>query len=159
LNVGQSSFAISTSSRNLARAAFGKRRGNFAFRIIEAIASDGLRDPVVDAAFEQQYGIGEEVISAEKIISHADRPGDRGHVQHEALLDLARQAERVADLAVELVDKGDDRHVAQPAALEEFAGLLLDPFGGVEQYYGAVDRGQGALMAHFGLESGGGSGP
>jgi hypothetical protein len=29
-------------------------------------------------------------------------------------------------LAVELVDRGDDRRVAQSAHLEEFAGLLLD---------------------------------
>jgi hypothetical protein len=42
------------------------------------------------------------------------------------LLDLVQQIERVAGLAIELVDKGDDRHVAQWADLEEFAGLLLD---------------------------------
>jgi hypothetical protein len=35
------------------------------------------------------------------------------------LLDLVQQAERVAALAVELVDEGDDRHVAQAADLEE----------------------------------------
>jgi hypothetical protein len=40
-----------------------------------------------------------------------------------------QEVERVAALAVELVDKGDDRHVAQPADLEELPGLLLDaPF-------------------------------
>jgi hypothetical protein len=37
------------------------------------------------------------------------------------LLDLVQQIERVAALSVELVDKSDDRHVAQPAHLEEFA--------------------------------------
>jgi hypothetical protein len=39
----------------------------------------------------------------------------------------SKQVERAAALAVELVDKSDDRHVAQRADLEEFAGLLLDP--------------------------------
>jgi hypothetical protein len=48
------------------------------------------------------------------------------HVERQRLLDLVHQIERVAALAVELVDKGDDRHVVQPADLEELAGLLLD---------------------------------
>jgi hypothetical protein len=42
-------------------------------------------------------------------------------------------------------DKGDDRHVAQPAHLEELPGLLLDAPGGVEHHDGAVDRDQGAV--------------
>src|SRR5262249_23003807 len=57
---------------------------------------------------------------------HADRPAGRGQVEREALLDLVQQVERVSPLAVELVDKGDDRHVAQAADLEELAGPLLD---------------------------------
>ena len=65
-------------------------------------------------------------IGAEKVAPHADRPGGRRHVERQRLLDLVQQVERVAGLAVELVDKSDDRHVAQPAHLEELAGLLLD---------------------------------
>jgi hypothetical protein len=56
-------------------------------------------------------------------------PGGRGHVERQRLLDLVQRVERVAALAVELVDKSDDRHVAQPADLEELPGLLLDPLG------------------------------
>src|SRR5205807_6891212 len=87
---------------------------------------DRLGDPVVDAALEQQEGIGERVVGAEKVAPHADRPSRRGHVERQRLLDLVQGIERIAALAVELVDKGDDRHIAQPADLEEFAGLLLD---------------------------------
>src|SRR5438270_3088820 len=93
---------------------------------------DRLGDPVVEAALEQQERIGEQIISAEKIAPHADRPGGRGHVERQRLLDLVQQVERVARLAVELVDKSDDRHVAQPADLEQLAGLLLDALGGVD---------------------------
>jgi len=53
--------------------------------------------------------------------------GGRGHVERQRLLDLADEVERVAALAVELVDKGQDRHVAQPVDLEELAGLLSKP--------------------------------
>src|ERR1700730_18008049 len=67
-----------------------------------------------------------EVIGAEKVAPHADRRGGRGDVERQRLLDLVQQVERVAGLAVELVCKSDDRHVAQPADLEELAGLLLD---------------------------------
>src|SRR6266566_1250231 len=41
--------------------------------------------------------------------------------------------------------RGSRRRVAQPAHLEEFAGLLLDAFGSVEHHHRAVDRGQGAV--------------
>ncbi len=81
--------------------------------------------------------------------SHADRPEGLGHVERERLLDLVQQFEWVAVPAVELVDKGDDRHVAQAADLEELAGLLLDPLGaiggGVEHHHRGVDRRQGAV--------------
>jgi hypothetical protein len=50
-----------------------------------------------------------------------------------------------AALAVEFVDKGDDRHVARAADLEELAGLLLDALGGVQDHHCAVDRGQRAV--------------
>ena len=56
-----------------------------------------------------------------------EQTGGRGHVERQRLLDLADEVERVAALAVELVDKGQDRHVAQPADLEELAGLLSKP--------------------------------
>jgi len=59
-------------------------------------------------------------------------PEGRGHVERQRLLDLVDEVERVAALAGELADKGDDRHVAQPADLEELAGLLLDaPLGAI----------------------------
>ena len=72
-------------------------------------------NPVVDAAFGP---IGKGVIGAEKVAPHADRLGGRGHVECQALLDLLQQIERVAGLAVELVDERHNRHVTQPAHLE-----------------------------------------
>jgi hypothetical protein len=114
------------------------------FRDVEAIAADRLGDPV-DAALEQQEGIGEKVVRADKIAPHADRPGGRGHVERQRLLDLVQQVERVACLAVELVDESDDRHVAQPADLEALPGLVLGALGGLQHHHGAVDRGQGAV--------------
>ena len=61
---------------------------------------------------------------------HLCRRGGRGHVERERLFDLVDEVERISAFAVELVDKRDDRHVAQSADLEEIAGLLLDALGG-----------------------------
>jgi hypothetical protein len=46
---------------------------------------------------------------------------------------------------VELVAEGDDRRIAQPADLEELAGLLLDALGRARYHDRALDRGQGAI--------------
>ena len=61
------------------------------------------------------------------------------------MLDFVQEVERLAVFAVELVDKGDDRHVAQAADLEELAGLLLNALDGVQEHHRAVDRGQDAI--------------
>ena len=86
-----------------------------------------------------------QVVAAEEVLAHADRPGRRRDVELQALLDLVQQVERVAPLAVHLVDEGDDRDVAQPADLEQLAGLRLDALGGVEHHHRRVDRGQRAV--------------
>lgn len=52
--------------------------------------------------------------------------GGRNPVERQALLDLVDQVERVAALAIALVDNGDDWHVATAADLEEHAHLLSD---------------------------------
>src|ERR1039458_1002103 len=59
--------------------------------------------------------------------------------------DLVQQLDRVAALAVHLVDEGDDRNVAQAADLEQLAGARLDPLGGVDHHHRRVDGGQGAV--------------
>ena len=50
---------------------------------------------------------------------------ETGFVDCDKLLDLVQQVERVAAVAIELVVKSDDRPIAQPADLEQFAGLSL----------------------------------
>ena len=56
--------------------------------------------------------------------------GEGGFWQEPRQLRIVKAAapDRLGDpaLAVELVEKGDDQHVAQPADLEELARLLLD---------------------------------
>ena len=75
----------------------------------------------------------------------ADRPGQRRGVERQRLLDLVEQVERIARLAVHLVDEGDDRDVAQPADLEQLARARLDALGGVDHHDRGIDRGQRAI--------------
>jgi hypothetical protein len=55
----------------------------------------------------------QQVIDAAEGLAHADRPGDRRAVDVQHRLDFLEQLDRLAHLAVELVDEGDDRRVAQ----------------------------------------------
>jgi hypothetical protein len=72
----------------------------------------------------------------------AGRPVLRGDVQLQHLGDLVEQDERAQALPVDLVDEGDDRHVADAADLEQLARLRLDPLGGIDHHDRAIDRGK-----------------
>ena len=86
-----------------------------------------------------------QVIGAAEIPGLADRPDHGRSVQRQDFLDLIEQVERLTGLAVELVDEGDDRNVAQPADLEELARACLDALGGVDDHDRGIDRRQRAI--------------
>ena len=96
-------------------------------------------------AVQQAHATGLHVDRADKITPAPDRPGDRRGIERERLLDLVDQVERVAALAVHLVDEGDDRNVAQPADLEQLARPRLDAFGRVDHHHGRIDRREGPI--------------
>src|SRR5947209_333518 len=121
------------------------REARIELGIVEPLAHLALGDHLVAPLVEQDQPVVGQVVAAAEVVAHADGPGRRGDVELKVLLDLAHQVERVAPLAVELVDEGDDRHVAQAADLEQLAGLGLDPLGGVDDHDGRVHGGQGAV--------------
>ena len=86
-----------------------------------------------------------EVERAGEVLAAADRPGDGRGVERQRLLDLVEEVERVAALAVHLVDEGDDRDVAQPAHLEQLARARLDAARAVDDHHGGIDRRQRAV--------------
>ena len=96
-------------------------------------------------AFQQPHAAALDRDGADEIAAPADRPVHRRGVERERLLDLVEQVERIAALAVHLVDEGDDRDVAQPADLEQLSGARLDALGGVDHHDGGIDRGQRAV--------------
>ena len=91
--------------------------------------------------------------AAAEIDTHADRPGQHGQVERQPGGNLVEQRERIVSLAVDLVDEGDDRDVAQPANLEQLAGLALDALRGIDHHHGRVDRAQRAvgILAEVGM--------
>src|ERR1044071_2060354 len=80
-----------------------------------------------------------------RVAPDADRPAYGGCIERERLLDLVNQIEGVAPLAIELVDEGDDRHVAQPTDFKELSRLLFDAARGIEHHHGTIDRSQRAI--------------
>ena len=96
-------------------------------------------------AVEQAHAAGRHIDRADEIASAPGRPGDRRGVERQRLLDLVDEVERVAALAVHLVDEGNDRDVAQPADLEQLARSRLDALGGVDHHHRRVDRRERAI--------------
>ena len=80
-----------------------------------------------------------------KRLPRADRPVDRKRADAQLVLDLLEQLVGVARLAVHLVDKGEDRHAAHRAHLEQLARLRLDALGGVDDHDRRVRRHQRAV--------------
>ncbi|MNY10036.1 hypothetical protein D3C86_1429900 [compost metagenome] len=85
-------------------------------------------------ALEQVDLAGGAHEDALEVRAHADGPvhGARADAQH--LLQLVHQVEGVPAEAVELVDEGEDRDLAQAADLEQLLGLGLDALGRVDQH-------------------------
>ena len=109
-------------------------------RVVGAVDGERLR-----VLAERRQAAAPDVIGAGERASAADRPGERRGVERQRLLDLVEEIERIARLAVHLVDEGDDRDVAQPADLEQFARARLDALGGVDHHHGRVDGGERAV--------------
>ena len=77
--------------------------------------------------------------------AHTDGPGDRGAADLENFFDLVHQLDGIAAFAVELVDEGEDRGIAQPAHFHQPDGALLDALGAVDRHQRRVHRRQGAV--------------
>src|ERR1044071_9474224 len=101
----------------------GERRREL--RVVEALAAHRLDDALTGGAVEKKQRVLEEIVGAEEVTPHADRPGGGDHVEGQHLLDLVEKVEGIARLAVHLVDEGDDGNVAEAADLEELPRLLL----------------------------------
>ena len=92
-------------------------------RIVAAFLPSGVRVVAAD------------VIGAGERAAAPDRPVERRGVERQRLFDLVEEIERVARLAVHLVDEGDDRNVPQPADLEQFSRPRFDALGGVDHHH------------------------
>ena len=77
--------------------------------------------------------------------AHAGGPDHRRGIERELRRDLVHQIEGADAFAVDLVDEGDDRHVAQAADLEELQRLRLDALRRVDHHDGRVRRRQRAI--------------
>ena len=90
-------------------------------------------------------GIFGEMIGAGKGLALPDRPCDGGGIERQLLFDFIKDLERVARLAVHLVDECDDGNVTQAADLEQFQRARLDALGGIDDHDGGIDSRQRAI--------------
>jgi hypothetical protein len=78
-------------------------------------------------------------------LPHADRPGHRCALDAEHALHLVQQIDRLLAFAVQLVDEGHDRRVAQAAHLHQLDRPLFHALGHVDDHQRRVDRRQHAV--------------
>ena len=97
------------------------------------------------AVFQQPHAPAEKIVGAEEITATTDRPGHRRGVERERFFDLVQQFERIAALAIHLVDEGDDRNVAKAAYFEQLSRARLDTLGGVDHHHGGINCGQSPI--------------
>ena len=86
-----------------------------------------------------------DVVNALELHTLVNRPRQRAHLYLQFLLQFVEQVERVATLAVHLVDEYDDRGVAHTAHLHELACLCLHALGTVNDDDGRIDGRQRAV--------------
>ena len=111
----------------------------------DAVILDDLADARAIRRIEHQHAIAREIVGPLEALAGAGRPAHRRDIERQGRGDLVQKLDRIAALAVHLVDEGDDRHVAQAADLEQLARARLDALGGVDHHHRRIDRGQGAV--------------
>ena len=89
--------------------------------------------------------VAREVIDAAEIQAHSCRPDHRRAFELQLVGNFIEQFQRVARLAVHLVDKGHDRDVAQPADFEQLARLAFDAARRVDHHNSGICGGQRAI--------------
>ena len=114
-------------------------------RRVETLDHAIVADAAALASLVDVDAVLEQVVDALQLAPHADRPGHGRRVDAQHRLDLIEQLDRRAAIAIELVDEGHDRRVAQPAHLHQLHGALLDTLGAVDDHERGIDRGQRAI--------------
>ena len=115
-------------------------------RVVEAVrGSRRRRGARSSPGAEHAHLLLAQVHHAVEALAHADRPGEGHDLHAELALDLVHQRQRLLDLAVHLVDEGQDRRVARAADLQQPPRLRLDAVGRVDHHQRRVDRGQHAV--------------
>ena len=99
----------------------------------------------VGVPFEATNTRLEEIVGPAEFLALADRPDHGRGVECQHLFDLVEQLQRLAALAVHLVDEGDDGNVAEAADLEQLAGARLYALGRVDDHDRRVDGCQRAI--------------
>jgi hypothetical protein len=93
----------------------------------------------IERAVGQHHAALLDIEGALKIHSHADRPDHGRHIERQ------RVVQRITALAVDLVDEGDDRNVAQAADLEQLQRLAFDAARRIDHHDGGIDGGERAI--------------
>jgi len=80
------------------------------------------------------YRIVLQVKNTLEVFAHANRPGNRCAANPEYIFDFIHQIDWVATFAVQFIDEGDDRRIAQSTNVHELNGTFFDTLGAVDDH-------------------------
>src|SRR5581483_1435686 len=88
--------------------------GGLYFGMLQAVHQTALARLAAPARADEPHAMILEMNDAAEVPARAQRPGHRRALDAQNTFDLVQQFQRVAALAIQLVDEGDDGGVAQP---------------------------------------------
>ena len=80
-----------------------------------------------------------------EMFAHANRPIDGCRSDTQNVLDFIEQLNRIANIPVQLIDKGHNGSVTKPTHIHQFYGALFHPLGTVDNHQRRIDRRKGAI--------------
>jgi hypothetical protein len=108
-------------------------------------ALDHLGGALVRLRVEEADAVVVQMVHAAKALAHADRPGHWRALDLQHGFDFVEQLDRRPAFAVELVDEGQDRRVAQAADVQQLDGLGFDTVDRIDHHHRRIDGGQGTV--------------
>jgi len=115
------------------------------FRVAQTLDGAAGVDAAVAGRIVKVDEILIEVVDAFQLPAHADGPGDRRAADFEDLLHFVQQFDGFAAVAIQLVDEGKDRRIAQPANLHQLDGALFDAASAVDHHQRRIYGSQGTV--------------
>ena len=114
-------------------------------RTVQSVQNVAGVDPAIAGRVVKVNEILIEMVNAFQIPAHANRPGHGRTANFQHIFHFVEQINRFAAITIQLVDKGENRGIAQAADFHQLDGALFNALGAVNHHQRGIHRRQGAV--------------